>query len=792
MAREVPGPRFSTWPIFLYLVVSVAALSGIVLTIGGAYLVWLDGSAYYLVAGLVLITVSVLIGRRRVSGPGLYGLLYIGTAVWAYWEVGLTYWPLVPRLGAPTFLLVLCLLVAPLLRSPGQRLLKLARAAGIVFAVLFGLSAGAAFYDHGVLGGSGRTAGDAPRALIDRAALAEWTAFGGGADGRRYSRASEITSGNVGQLAQVWQYRTGDIALKGSDFENTPLVVNDRVFLCTPHNVVHAVDLETGRRLWTFDPKVKAALGWNKCRGVGYHARQGVTEHTCAERVVLTTLDARLFALDAMTGKACPGFGTGGFVDLKTGIGATPILYQLTSAPLVAGDTVIIGGMVADNQMPDEPSGVIRAYDILSGRLVWAWDLANPTWQRQPPPGQYFTPATPNSWGTQSFDPALGLVFVPLGNGTPDHWGAQRSRSNELYTDAVVALDIHTGRERWRYQTVHHDLWDYDLAAQPVLQDIPDGHGGIVPALIQPTKTGQLFVLDRRTGKPLRKVEERPVPQGGGLPGDWLAKTQPFATGMAAENMVRLREADMWGATPFDQLACRIQFRKLRYEGAFTPLSTTGTLVYPSTYGGYNWGGAAVSPDHNYVIVNDIRLPMVLKAVARKDVQPQKSFVGEEDGMLYPQNGTPFAMATERMKSPLGIPCNAPPYGTLSAVDLKTGSLVWRRPLGTLEDTVLHGVRLRAPIPIGMPTMGGPTVTAGNLVFYAGTVDSRIRAFDVRDGRLLWSARLPVGNQGGVVSATSRRSGRQYIVLTAGGARESPERGDYLIAFALPHPVPDQ
>jgi quinate dehydrogenase (quinone) len=775
--------------LLIWLVVALLGISGVFLTTGGAYLVFLGGSIYYVIAGIALIMASIFYARSRPAGLYIYFGLFLATIFWSLFEVGLNFWPLVPRLFAATALLFLCLLAVPKLdwADHASRAARFSRYGAFVAAGTVLVTVLLFFKPHGI---------EAPASLAAVVATPsngsqDWPVYGKDAGGARFSLANQINPQNVDQLKVAWQYRTGEIAEAGSEFENTPLQVDGRMFICTPHNVVHALDPETGKLLWKFDPQVGNDLAWNRCRGVGYFdgTKPGNAEEKampCLRRIILTTLDARMFSLDAETGKRCEDFGSNGEIDLKPGIGEPSILYFLTSAPLIADNLAIIGGLVGDNEMLDEPSGVIRAFDVRTGTLAWAWDLGNPSLTGAPPPGQTYSLATPNSWSTSVYDAELGLVYIPLGNGTPDHWGAHRTAATEAYTDAIVALDARTGRERWKYRTVHHDLWDYDLASPPILHDIPDGEGSAIPAIIQPTKTGQIFVLDRRTGKPIRKVEELPVPKEGGLPGDRLSATQPFSTGMATDVLNHLTEQDMWGMTPLDQLACRIKFRQLRYEGPFTPLSTQGTIVYPSTYGGYNWGGGSVDKVNHHIIINDIQLPMIVKAIPRSEFSRGKLTVGEEDGKDYPQLGTPFGIHTERMKSPLGIPCKAPPYGTLSAIDLKTGKRIWRRPVGTLEDTLLHDVPLLAPIPIGMPTMGGPTSTAGNLVFYAGTVDFFLRAYDARNGQELWKSRLPAGNQGGVITYTSDKSGRQFVALTAGGARESPVRGDYVIAYALP------
>src|SRR6185436_1101048 len=392
---------------------------------------------------------------------------------------------------------------------------------------------------------------------------ADWRYYGRDPGGARYAPVDQINRDNVEKLKVAWTFHTGEKPNRGSQDQNTPLQVGDTLYVCTPTNVVIALDADTGKEKWRHDPKVRPFF-WNRCRGVGYwdaaapkivpvarapeaagaapapaakpaakpapkpapkpaapaaadaatNAVAAPAAPACRRRIISSTINAQLFALDADTGRRCPGFGKDGVVDLTVGMGPFKRgFYFQTSMPTVVGDKIIIGGWVADNQELSEPSGVVRAFDVITGDLVWAWDLGDPSITKLPPPGQSYTRGTPNVWSTPAFDPALGLIYIPIGNATPDYWGSHRSKQSEIYASSVVALDASTGREVWRFQTTHHDLWDYDVPSQPMLIDFPM-KGGAAPALIQLTKRGQIFVLDRRTGKPLTRVVEAEVPSG--------------------------------------------------------------------------------------------------------------------------------------------------------------------------------------------------------------------------------------------------------------------------------------
>jgi quinoprotein glucose dehydrogenase len=517
-----------------------------------------------------------------------------------------------------------------------------------------------------------------------------------------------------------------------------------------------------------------------KCRGVAYYHVPGATG-ACASRVYVASIDGRLIAVDSRTGEVCAGFGVGGIVSLLDGITQrSPGYYNVTSAPLLADGKLIVGGRVADGQYVGEPSGVVRAFDAVTGRLAWAWDVGNPDNIHGPAPGQSYTPGTPNVWGPMSADEALGLIYLPTANATPDRWAGYRTEASNSYGSGVAALEAATGKLRWFFQTVHHDLWDYDVASQPILYDMPTPHG-VVPALIQPTKQGQVFVLDRRDGKPLFPVKELPVPQAGAV--EHLSPTQPFSTGFADLAGARIDERSMWGLTALDQLWCRIQFRKARYQGIYTPPGLVKSLQYPGSAGGVNWASAAIDPVRGLAffstnhMISDVRLMTRQEA----DRAKLKATPGSDLGGPVAQEGAPYAADVSMFFSPIYALCKAPPYGRINAVDLKTGKMVWSRPLGSARDLGPAMFPSHLPFTLGTPLLGGPLTTAGGLVLVAGSVDRTLRAFDSETGALLFEHDVPgfhngtvamsyrdgAGHQIIAITSTVRKNGRPYVAITA-------------------------
>jgi len=437
-----------------------------------------------------------------------------------------------------------------------------------------------------------------------------------------------------------------------------------------------------------------------------------------------------------------------------------------------------------DNGQTSNPSGVVRAYDATTGALAWAWDLGHPERHGPPPAGEIYTRNTPNAWGPFSADEAAGLVFVPTGNSNPDYFGGQRSAEAEKYSSSVVALDATSGEVRWSFQTTHHDLWDYDVGSQPVLFDLPTA-GGVVPVLIQATKRGEIFVLDRRDGHPVMPVTEKPVPQGN-VPGDRTAATQPFSTGMPSLTGPDLTEQDMWGLTPIDQLWCRIRFRQARYDGAMTPPTADRPWINsPGWMGGSDWGSVSIDESRNVLVAVSMRMSNYTRFVT-----PQEAQGITEKSLITPQVGSPFAgIVNDYFHSPLGVPCQRPPYGVISAVDLQTGQLLWSHPLGTSRNNgpLALGIKLPVSIPMGNVTLGGNLVTGSGLIFVGATLDRYVRALDERTGEELWRSSLSAAAFATPMSYVAPGNGRQYVLVSIGGnSKFGPNEGLFVQAYALP------
>jgi len=625
--------------------------------------------------------------------------------------------------------------------------------------------------------------------------IAQWRAYGSDPGGSRSSPLTQITRQNVEALEIAWVYHTGDVdsgseTILGTAFQNNPILIDDTLYVCTPRNKVVALDANTGDERWVFDSDVDTeGMYIVTCSGVSHWVDTNLREgEACREKIYMGTLDARMIAIDAKTGRLCTSFGNNGVIDLAVGIGNRyPGEYGVTSPPALINGLLVTGALVLDNIRVDAPGGVVRAYDASTGALRWSWDPL--------PPGESFIETTDesgervryrrgttNAWSVLSVDEERGLVFVPTGNTAPDYYGGQRE-GLDYYSSSLVALDASTGEVAWHFQTVHHDVWDYDVPAQPVLFDYPS-EGGMVPAVAQATKLGHLFFLNRETGVPIFPVEERPVPVEG-VASEVLSPVQPFPTVPPPLHPETLTPDDAWGLTPWDRGKCREKIESLNYAGPFTPPSTEGWIQYPSYFGGSNWGSLAVDPQRKLMVLNMSRVAAELTLVTREEADEELAAgTREREGPDNEQQiGTPYAVRRTFLVSPLGIPCSPPPWGVLIGVDYASGEVRWEVPLGTTEDL--------APVPIGwklgVPNQGGPIVTASGLVFIAATMDDYLRAFDSETGEELWKGRLPAGGQATPLTYRTSESKKQFVVIAAGGhALMQTTLGDAVVAFALP------
>lgn len=761
----------------------ILAVIGLAIGGGGIRLAMLGGSWYYVITGIAFLIAAGLLYRRKSMALWLYAAIVIATLCWAVWEIGFDWWELGPR-GGVIVLLALWLLTPWARRNltgPDGR-------APLILAVLASLAVAGYSMTADPKDIAGELSSDKVTPTADlggNVPSGEWHFYGRTQYGQRYSPLDQITADNVATLQPAWTYRTGDV--KGPDdisettYQVTPLKIGDALYICTPHNFAIAIDAATGKEKWRFDPKIKLDKDrqHQTCRGVSYYADAKIAAgQACATRVYLPTSDARLIALDAANGQVCPSFAEGGTLNLLANMPYPKSgYYYSTSAPLIAGGKIIVGGAVNDNYSTQEPSGVIRAFDVDTGALVWNWDSGNPDQTTPLAAGQTYTNNSPNMWSTASADEKLGLIYVPLGNQTPDQLGMGRSANVEKFSSSITALDLATGQLRWVRQTVHHDLWDMDVPAQPTLVDITTA-GGVVPALVGPTKQGDLYVLDRRTGEPIVPVKEVPAP-GGAVEGDQASPTQPASD--LSFNPKPLTGADMWGITMFDQLACRIELRKLRYEGRYTPPSVQGSLIYPGNFGTFNWGGVAVDPVRQVMFGMPTYLAFTSRLVPRADVPPPSDTKGSEQG-LNRNEGAPYAVVMGPFLSPLGIPCQAPPWGYVAGADLRTGKIIYKHRNGTVYDMT----PLPLPLKVGVPGIGGPMITAGGVAFLGAAVDDYLRAYDLTSGRQIWQTRLPAGGQSTPMTYTVA-DGRQFVVIVAGGhGSVGTKPGDYVMAYTLP------
>lgn len=623
----------------------------------------------------------------------------------------------------------------------------------------------------------------------------EWPAYGRDAGGSRFAPIAQIDRSNVARLAVAWTFSTGELEPGERSFEATPILVDGTLFLSTPLGRIIALDPVSGRERWRFDAKVGARTGFGDFTSRGVSTWVDPTaerDAPCRRRIIAATVDGRLLALDARDGRPCAGFGREGTVDLRRGLRNAPFEfaeYEVTSPPAIVNGMIVVGSAIADNNRFDAASGEVRGYDARTGALRWTWDPvpqdprdpAFDTWRGD---SAHRTGAA-NAWSVIAADSARGLVFVPTSSASPDYYGGRRLGRND-YANSVVALRAATGEVVWHFQTVHHDLWDYDNASPPALVDL-EVDGRTVPAVLQATKTGMLFVLHRETGEPIVPVEERPVPRSD-VAGEEAWPTQPFSA-LPLLSPHALRPEEAFGLTPAHREQCRQWIASLRNEGPFTPPSLRGTLAVPSNIGGAHWGGVAWDPGRGLAIVpvNTMAAFVRLMPTAGLDLDSLRRDASRLGQQVNRLRGTPFHQVRGLLFMPDGVPCTPPPFGKLVAVDIANRRIAWETPLGAPAADTAAARGAPATPPPGSPQLGGAIVTAGGLAFIAATLDRRIRAFDVETGRELWSAPLPAGGKATPMTYLGA-DGRQYLVVAAGGDGGRFGRGDAVVAFALPVP----
>jgi quinoprotein glucose dehydrogenase len=775
----------------------VLALIGIVLTVGGVWLAVLGGSIYYLIAGVVMLASAWFLFRGRLLGGWIYIGLFILSAIWGFAESRGNAWAMIPWLVAPLVLLIAVLLVMPTL-TPDRNRWKLA-GGGIALGIVFVVASFA------VLGSTGGTAALAlpsqnSPGMNDpslQTAGADWPDYGGTNAAWRYSPLTQINPANVGKLEKVWEVHTGGLPTNPNytklyGTENTPLKVGNLLYTCTAKNVIIALDAATGKPVWRVDPKVpdKWIPYTTACRGVAYYQTPGAAAGSlCAGRVIEGTLDSRLIAVDALTGKPCTDFNGTGQQDTKIGMGPVyPGLASINSAPTIVRGIIVVPHQILDGQCRCSPSGVIQGFDAKTGKLAWAWDVEHPDWNGYPPAGQTWAKATPNSWMSSSADEKLGLVYLPMGNYAADYISTGRPERSNQVSSSIVAIDVTTGKPRWVFQMVKKDVWDYDVGSTPSLIDYKG-----TPALLVASKQGDLYVLDRATGKSLAPIGSVPAPPGGVEPGERAPRQ--IVSLWHTLKMPPLVESDMWGMSPIDQMICRIQFRRADYRGEFTPpRADKHTVEYPGYNGGSDWGSLSIDPVRGVAIANYNDMPNYLKLMTReeankKGIKPRfaTDIASTQQHAVDPQWGVPYAIAVNAgWRMPFTkLLCKRPPYGGIRAIDIATGKTLWDRPLGEARRNGPFNIPTGLPFAIGTPNNGGAVTTASGLIFIAAATDDLLRAIDERTGKVVWSVPLPAGGQ--ATPIVYEQNGREYVVIFAGGHHfmETP-MGDSVIAYALP------
>jgi len=610
--------------------------------------------------------------------------------------------------------------------------------------------------------------------------------------------APRITPQNISRLQVAWTYRTGEAGdrfatSKPASLEATPLVVDGTMYIGTPLGRVIALDPATGQERWVFDPKIARNIPYGDfaSRGVSTWLDEAAPpDSPCRRRIYAATAQAQLIALDARDGEPCRAFGSNGIVDLKVGLRIPPFepqAYSITSPPLAVNGVVITGSSIGDNSRPDPASGEVRGFDARTGRLRWTWDPI-PQDASDPAYAQWrgamaHKGGGANAWSRLVADAERDLVFVPTGSAAPDYYGVLRLGDNR-YANSIVALRATTGRLVWAFQTVHHDLWDYDNASPPALVTV-SRNGVVVAAVVQTTKTGMMFVLERDTGRPVFPVEERPVPASD-IPEEQTSRTQPFTSLTPPLSPHRFAANEVWGITSADRDACRAAIAPLRNEGIFTPPSTRGTLLMPSRIGGVNWGGVAIDQSRQTAVVAVNRIAEMVQLIPREGFDLQRARAEEQprlgDDFEYNMmRGTPYVVRRRLLLAPSRLPCTPPPFGALVAIDLSTGRKKWETPLGSMTSVLAPDIATITKSEWGSVNLGGPVATSGGVIVIGAALDRRLHAYDTQTGRELWHGELPASAKATPMTYTLSSSVEYVAVAVGGGGAWGV--GDYVIAF---------
>lgn len=797
--------------LYIRLVGILLVCSGLYFSIGGWLLISYQGSWYYLPMGIALIIAGIYIIMLRIIGLIIYSLAYIASVLWSLWEVGFDYWLLIPRLWVLTgFTAFVAFTYPAILRYRTSNKLHLG---GYVLGVLLLASLGLMFNESGPIH-SGYYAKSKPllKQLTDADRLIDWQQPANSTGGRRFTAAGQITQNNINKLQQAWLLHIGNLSEGEPVAQNTPLFVDDVLYICTPLYKIIAIDPDKGKQLWQYDPQ-RPIQHQHHCRGLAYYQgavtvsadamltsaeakneqsvleekeiatlgitsseQKNVAEEICTNRIFMDLSYDKLVAVDSKTGRLCIDFGHQGIIDLANKIDDSSVdSYGTTAPPIVAGEVVVVGATDVDNYTIGKPSGIVRAFDVHNGQLIWTWDPTNS--ELTPISSQIKThnKANTNSWATMSYDAKLDLLYAATGNVNP-HYVVSKSSP---YNASITAIEAKTGKIRWQFSMAQQSLGDYDVPFQPLLYDMIDDKGKTKLALLQVTQSGDILMLDRVTGKTINEKTVKSV-IGNNIISEPYFKIPSVSGSVRSIDKQNLKETDMWGITPFDQLWCRVEFASMN-QNLSSLMSIKKPLQRLDSLGITNWEGISVDPMTDYMFVSDTRIAQV-NGITPKAISSNKAIQ-----QIHPvKSSTPFAAMQLPFISPIGIPCQAPPYETMQAIDLKTGKAVWNVPVDTLKDKgMLDFIAMKLAIPIGMPTLSGSMATKTGLLFFAGNHDFYLRAYNSYTGQELWKGSLPGRSQSAPISFISPKTGNQYVVLTVSDAHSSLNKSDYVIAWRL-------